>query len=800
MEDLWKKETLLVKEHKVSSALKTLYKFNEGKLSSTRSDSEQELYKLNREIRPFTRLNWELEKDIEELDHKIGLMLQYQTDLAMKTTKKESNKNLKVKAEDQQIKKSPCEGGKQRLFEQMFSLLLHDPKYLAFLSHNCPIEDSEDFVKTVIVDIFGGRPKYEAKLLQIFDASMRIEFEKNRKMKDFGAVFRNKSAAMQMFKQYALAGDGKGIIKRMLTKTIHDLCEGNINLEVDSLKMYKEFIKNYEQQTKQPWPKKREGVREEEAFNYDFIQKIYLPRIEQLRKIANQLLMSVIHEVKDVPWGVRWICKEFADLSGEYFPNASNYQRGALVGGFFFLRLVNPAILVPETYGIISDRPKRNVQGTLRFAGKIVQKLSNGTKFKELHMQPVNNFLEEKREPVQRFLAKLIEVPDLSYQLDMYQLLKYNEARDFKMLTTYNQLILMHRLLSKHKKQWLKDDSNDPMVKILAQMGQVVDRKNKFKRKENRTVVLHLQIVDDKKKDSMVSTMENISTGIGKNVMQLFSNDDSEREDEIESALQCLLKFCKKSPPDKWQSNKEYETLLKTNDFGKFLEYCIDQGKDPQFTEEARNTLKAVDEAVDYINLTRFGQDPYTRSDFFIRTVEQVRTYKNRVRRLKVHVQSVSQGLMAIKKHNTFLKEKRDDYLQVLDNVNRGGAHKKRLVHTKNDKNTPKEVQISHKDMMYKYGIIHEVAPEHSKNAEKYLQYTIKRTGVGVYEIHVVAKVMFVKKKIFDEPIKISMLALLDKEDKYQDMWEVEGLIKLNVTLLKEFLSDTFKDYGQTDD
>jgi len=446
------KETLLVQEHAVKTVLKLFNRFNEKQLGVQRDKDEQELYMLNKKIRPFTRHNWELEKDIEELDHKIGLMITYQAQLAMNQIKKEP-KETKKKEEKKSRPKTPFEGGKQPMFEEMFALLLHDPKYLATLSHNCPLEDSEDFVKTVVVDMFGGRPKFEAKLLQIFDASMRLEFEKQKKQNDFGAVFRNKSAAMKMFKEYALGGDGKEIIQKMLKKTITDLCEGNINLEVDSIRMYKEFIKNYELQTNQPWPKKRDGVREEEAFNYDFIQKLYQPRIDQLRKIANQLLMSVIHEVKDIPWGIRWICKEFAELSTEYFPHTTRYQRGALVGGFFFLRLVNPAILVPQSYGIIADRPKKNVQSTLRFAGKIVQKLSNGTQFKEIHMKPVNEFLKEKREPVQRFLAKVVEVPSLQYQLDMYQLLKYNRDRDIIMQTTYNQLILMHRLLNAKKKR-----------------------------------------------------------------------------------------------------------------------------------------------------------------------------------------------------------------------------------------------------------------------------------------------------------------------------------------------------------
>jgi hypothetical protein len=67
------------------------------------------------------------------------------------------NKNsTSPKAQAEEDLPSPLDDGKQPLFEQMFSLLLHEPRYLAELSHRCPKIDCSDFVRTIVVDIFGG--------------------------------------------------------------------------------------------------------------------------------------------------------------------------------------------------------------------------------------------------------------------------------------------------------------------------------------------------------------------------------------------------------------------------------------------------------------------------------------------------------------------------------------------------------------------------------------------------------------------------------------------------------------------
>jgi len=356
-----------------------------------RSD-EEKLRNLGTRIQPISRENWELDKEIEELYEQIGNLIT----LKKEGSGKKQTSSPKVKKNDEAVRESPLDGGKQVLFEQMFSLLLHEPRYLAELSHRCSKVDCEEFVRTIVVDIFGGQPKLEVLELKMFQQSMAIEFEKCKGSESMGSLFRSGTASMQMLVKYALSGNGKEIIRQMLREPITSLMEHNLNLEVESIKMYREFIKRYEENTQREWPRARTLESAEAAFNEPYIQKLYRPRVKQLEFVAEHFLQCCIRKMDTLPWGVRWICRQLAELAQSHFPEATPYQWGSIVGGFLFLRLLNPAIIAPANYNICDKTPPKNTGRALQFTAKILMKLLNGTEFNEIHMRPLNEFLVNK--------------------------------------------------------------------------------------------------------------------------------------------------------------------------------------------------------------------------------------------------------------------------------------------------------------------------------------------------------------------------------------------------------------------
>ena len=62
--------------------------------------------------------------------------------------------------------------------------------------------------------------------------------------------------------------------------------------------------------------------------------------------------MTILKQLKDtideVPFGIRWLCKATRALVHEKFPEAETERINAFIGGFFFLRYINPIIATPH--------------------------------------------------------------------------------------------------------------------------------------------------------------------------------------------------------------------------------------------------------------------------------------------------------------------------------------------------------------------------------------------------------------------------------------------------------------------
>lgn len=61
------------------------------------------------------------------------------------------------------------------------------------------------------------------------------------------------------------------------------------------------------------------------------------------------MILKVLKETIDkVPFGIRWLCKATWSLVHEKFPDTQPETLNALIGGFFFLRYINPIIATPH--------------------------------------------------------------------------------------------------------------------------------------------------------------------------------------------------------------------------------------------------------------------------------------------------------------------------------------------------------------------------------------------------------------------------------------------------------------------
>lgn len=121
------------------------------------------------------------------------------------------------------------------------------------------------------------------------------------------------------------------------------------------------------------------NVTPEVAAAHPDVQNIIAPRLTMLMEIANSFLLTIMNGIESVPYGIRWICKQIRSLTRvrlsrpsvlhtvltalgptppqRKYPEATDYAICSLIGGFFFLRFINPAIVTPQAYMLIDTLP-----------------------------------------------------------------------------------------------------------------------------------------------------------------------------------------------------------------------------------------------------------------------------------------------------------------------------------------------------------------------------------------------------------------------------------------------------------
>ena len=104
------------------------------------------------------------------------------------------------------------------------------------------------------------------------------------------------------------------------------------------------------------------------------------------------------------------------------YPESSDWSICSLIGGFFFLRFINPAIVTPQSYMIVDSLPSKNARRNLTLIAKLLQNLANKPSYsKEEYMMMLNPFIENNKERIADFLMGLCDVDDFYETLEVHQ-------------------------------------------------------------------------------------------------------------------------------------------------------------------------------------------------------------------------------------------------------------------------------------------------------------------------------------------------------------------------------------------
>nr|KIR44502.1 IQ domain-containing GTPase activating protein [Cryptococcus bacillisporus CA1280] len=444
--------------------------------------AQKRLRELKARISSQSKKNFVLERDVRYLDSRIALLIQNRMAADEKRQVVETLEEV-----DEESGLWPDEK-KMGQYANLFFLLQSEPRHIASLCRLVSLSEIDTLLQTVMFTLYGNQyeQREEHLLLTMFQSVLSAQFETTS---EFGSLLRANTPVSRMMTTYTRRGPGQSYLKSVLADRINSLIEHkDLNLEINPLKVYDQMIQQIEEDTGSLPPSLPRGVAPEIAAANPDVQAIIIPRITMLMEIANSFLATIMDSIESVPYGIRWICKQIRSLTRRKHPDASDASICSLIGGFFFLRFINPAIVTPQAYMLVDGVPAKYPRRTLTLIAKMLQNLANKPSYaKEQYMMSLNPFVENNKVRMNKFLNALCEVGDFyeSLELDQYMALS---KKDLQINITLNELYNTHSLLMQHMDVLSPNDQHHLRI-LLDELGPAPAQ---VPRKENRSIELPL--------------------------------------------------------------------------------------------------------------------------------------------------------------------------------------------------------------------------------------------------------------------------------------------------------------------
>ena len=377
---------------------------------------------------------------------------------------------------------------KTQKYGNLLFLLQSEPRHIAHLCRLVTMTEIDSLLQTVMFTIYGNQ--YESReehlLLTMFQSVLTHQFETTP---EYSSLLRANTPVSRMMTTYTRRGPGQSYLKVVLQDKINSLIElKDVDLEINPLKVYTRMVEQIEEDTGSVPDYLPKGVTAEQAAENEKVQEIIAPRLQMLMELATSFLETIINGLEETPYGIRWICKQIRSLSKRKYSDAQNQTICTLIGGFFFLRFINPAIVTPRSYMLIDGTPADHPRRTLTLIAKMLQNLANKPSYaKEPYMAKLQPFIHQNKERVNKFMLDLCEVQDFYESLEMDNYVALSK-KDLELSITLNEVYATHALLEKHGAALSKDDHSQLSV-ILQELGPAPAQ---LPRKENRAINLPL--------------------------------------------------------------------------------------------------------------------------------------------------------------------------------------------------------------------------------------------------------------------------------------------------------------------
>ncbi|GBP92748.1 Ras GTPase-activating-like protein IQGAP2 [Eumeta japonica] len=464
-------------------------------------DREIELQTLKSEVVQSIRKNQELSKQIDDMDLKIGLLVQNRialqdvAALGLKlndlvkhnsTTKlvfqKQSDTKGHILSVTTAVKglKSLTKENKNLLdgYQHLFYELQTNPTYLSKLLFCIPQNKTNQFLQNVVLSLynFGAYERDEYLLLKLFRFTLEEEIS-CKIVKPFDVITSTPivlKMAVSLSRQLSGLNSLQSIIGPLVEKILNDK---NLNIETGPVEIYKAWRNETEMKTGQISTLPH-TVSQEEALTYTEVKQRLDKGLTQLKDIVKMFLDKITNSTHLFPFCITYMARVLHKALISKFPHTPEKDILKIVGNLVYYQYLNAAIVAPDAFHVINlphgSALTTDQRKNLASVAKILHFSAAKKGFGEesSHLRCFNPFIVECHERMKEMFRKCCRGPTLE---EYFCVDEYTEATLFDrphIYITVQEIVDTHALLVEYQ-DVIAPDPRDRINELLDDLGEV---------------------------------------------------------------------------------------------------------------------------------------------------------------------------------------------------------------------------------------------------------------------------------------------------------------------------------------
>ncbi|NXR45280.1 IQGA2 protein, partial [Hippolais icterina] len=449
---------------------------------------ELEVTRLREEVVTKIRSNQQLEKDLNLMDIKIGLLVKNRITLqdvvlhSKKLNKKSKSQLEEMVMVDKQGIKGLSKERRKKLeaYQHLFYLLQTNPTYLAKLIFQMPQNKSTKFMDTVIFTLYNyaSNQREEYLLLKLFKTALEEEIAS--KVDQIQDIVTGNPTVIKMVVSFNRGARGQNTLRQLLAPVVKEIMEDkSLIINTSPVDVYKAWVNQLEMQTGEA-SKLPYDVTTEQALTHTEVVNKLESSMQSLRAVTDKVLTSIFSSLNMMPYGMRYIAKVLKNSLHEKFPDATEDELLKIVGNLLYYRYMNPAIVAPDGFDIIDITAGGQIhpdqRRNLGCVAKVLQHAASNKLFEgeSEHLSSMNTYLSQTYQKFRNFFQAACDVPEPE---EKFNIDEYSDMVTLSKPVIYisiEEIINTHSLLLEHQDA-IATETNDLLNELLEGLGPVPD-------------------------------------------------------------------------------------------------------------------------------------------------------------------------------------------------------------------------------------------------------------------------------------------------------------------------------------